>query len=1035
MLIKCKAIRGSEHLHAFLVSSISLLHNSSSGLICLLCWCSFLGCRFRSNVHQYPMFKQTSGYSYSLMDLDAVKVGSELAWCTMQGGEALRELLRLSLDLSVLQRSVLRLSLESFQQEGEVAYLVFVLPDFLPSGQYPCFLTINDNPLPLAAPEAPTTASTRTAEQFNASDTAQAAPLLPPAKEHTFLITVELPIVRLMPQSVELKNLPCGLEDYDTTDYGSTVSEHRPLAAAEGEVLLSLELEGLVYSEAAALLLMFPADLPIYNVSEAVRLFEFDWSRQWESAVIEDRIELRVPTETEPVTLQWVRWDTEVVSDRVITFREEEEDALSDREFVVRVADTVGAVAGPQNRSAFVASANTLLMAVPEFSVGGKQVLHRSGDLQFELLRSGAASHLQSVVQWRIVYLDPLVPEGQDEPVLPGTLPTPLDVSHFAHPPSNISAVFNSTGTVSWPAQSLDLTKPVTVPIDWGAVPYAARWMMVVQLSILFNGQLANDVFTILTLPPPRLQPSTTSLDDQLAVLSPVVSGSTTSLATSTNAILYGVEEGSCPPGTGRTLGTAKGVPVQELLVSASVHSMALQLRHADSDADSDTSDDAFFWMPSLPLFNSSTHSYDLTIPFGYNNASIVLATSEVGYYVLDGCGSENAEPLTAPLSRWSLVSPIETDEKGSTGGKLRQLFWPVLQPEASRCTADVHVCSSDTGPENCAAGTARSTYEATVTWLKDPMLAVIDAVNVTVGDQAAVRVCSSDEEHALEEHTCPEDSLVRPGANSNHPLCAVVECVPHSLVGAGLTYTSGEQIQIAVEPVYAESVRSVSIGQRVFRAQSGSSMAHVAVSFTLFDISDRLSPFVPFFIRWRSKDRTLLDVPITLTLIDGRTSAPLNLLLDIDVQQPPPPPPPQTNITSPKAGAAEKKSDSAAAPADSLSPSGAPMEVSTEGTTVTVVDSNSTSEQAPQPGALVVAADDVSDMGPDGRRRLHDVSSSAPHDQQWLSDPLQNSECSACAEGMFSDRCFSLYRLQQQFSMQLASALLSLVMAFECSC
>ena len=786
------------------------------------------------------------------------------------------------------------------------------------------------------------------------------------------------------------------------------MSDSCPLSAsaAEGELVVSLELGGPVVDEAAVLLVMFPADFPHANVTAAVHEAEFDWSREWEGAAVEDSVELVFPSEAEPVSLQWVRWDADVARARAITFREEEEDAYGGKEFVVRVADTVGAVAGPEHRSAFVSGATPLPIAVPEFSTVGQQLLHRKGDLQFELVRTGSVSPLQSVVQWRIVYLDPPVDSAQDAS---GAVPTSLNAS-FEHPPSNISAVLNSTGTVTWPAQSMETSKQVIVPIDWGAVPYVARWMMVVQLSILFNGQLASDVFSLLSLPPTTTQSSNiSSLHDQLTVLSSAVAGSACVHAATTNAILYGVEEGSCPPGTGRTLGTAKGVPVPELLASPGIHSLALQMLDVDQGAGEGADGDAAFWMPSLPQFNASTHAYALTIPFGYSNVSIVIATSAVGYYVLDGCGNDNGEPVTAPISRQTLASPVEIDEKGNEGGKLRQLLWPVVQPETSRCTAEVHVCSSATGIDNCGSHTADSSYHATVAWLQDPMLAVISAVNVTAGGLEAVRVCSSGGEHALKDHACPQDARVRPGANATHELCAVSECVPHTMVSTGLTYKRGEQIQVAVEPMYAESVRSVSIGQRVFRAQSSSTLGHVAVSFTLFDSSDRLSPFVPFFIRWRSKDRTLLDVPITLTLKDGRTSAPLKLMLDIDVQPAPPPPPtpPNQNLTVPEAGAAQEPGSE---PPPPEVPTGTPLQIVTEGASFAVVQNSSSPEIPRQPGAMVVPADAVSDTDavPADSRKLLDVSSSAPHDQAWAEDPLQNAECSVCVEGTFSDRCCS---------------------------
>lgn len=924
----------------------------------------------------------------------------------MQGGEALRELLQLSVDLSVLQRSVLRLSLDSFKDADEVAYLIFVLPEFLPSGQYPCVLTINGNPLPLAAPKAPSAASTRTAEQFNASDTAQAAPLLQPAREHTFLVNVDLPVVKMLPQTVELQKLRCGLGDYDAEDETEPVSDDCPLSAVDADdTSLTVELDGPVYYEAAALLVMFPVDMAHHDVMYAVQQHEADSDSEWEDADSTRLTELQIPTAEEPVTIQWVRWDAQVMQQRVIKFKLNDEGDSSSTQFVVRVVDTVGAVASPEHRSAFVFATGSSIEATPapEFSVIGQQVLHRDGDLEFQLMRSGEVSPLPSVVQWRIVYLDPPIATiMQDEPLLPGTVPPELDTLTYKHPRSNISAVLNSTGTASWAAHSTDTAKMVSVPINWGAVPYVARWMLAVQLSILFNGKLDNDVFTVLTVPRPITDSNQTTLEDQLAVLSPAVAGVTTSLASSTNAILYGVEADTCPPGTGRTVGNAKGVPMPEVLQSHGIHSMALGLP-ADAPDSSDEAD-AMLWVPSTPLFNSSANSYDLTIPFGYNNASFVIATSAVGHYVLDGCGNSNLEPQTAPVSRVSSASPIEVDEKGPTGGKLRQLFWPVTQPENSRCTAQLHVCSSETGSTDCADNTARSTYEATITWLQDPTLAVIDAVNVTVGDAPAVRVCASDEEHALAEQECPEDALVRPGANSTHETCSVAECVPHSLVSAGLTYSRGEQIQIAVEPMFVDSVRAVSIGQRVFRAQPGEELGDVAVGFTLFDSSDRLSPFVPFFIQWRSKDRTVLDVPITLTLTDGRTTAPLNLLLDIDVLQPPPAPESASfdanSTTTPESGGVGDLSD------DLLSPSAAPVEVITEGTSVSIIDSSPAAQLAEDAGGLVVPAEDIADTGA-VFRKLHDVSSSAPHDQQWLNDPLNNAQCSVCAEGLFSDRCY----------------------------
>jgi hypothetical protein len=304
---------------------------------------------------------------------------------------------------------------------------------------------------------------------------------------------------------------------------------------------------------------------------------------------------------------------------------------------------------------------------------------------------------------------------------------------------------------------------------------------------------------------------------------------------------------------------------------------------------------------------------------------------------------------------------------------------WRLEKPLSARCTVKVHVCRSP----DCS--TALSTYSLRVKWLDDPKLARIDRVNVTVAEKTAT-VCAYDAKDFKPEQ-CASEARIYPGRNSTSGACSIALCTPHSVLTAGVEYRRGERIRITVRPYPSGRLGWVSIGQRIIQMSSlgegQETFQEVQVSFSLFDSADRLSPFVPFFIRQRSRNRMLLDVPITVTLEDGITSAPLILTLDVDLKLigRKTPPPPLLKAIAPAASSRDLMPSKATAPAGAA-----------------VVD-------VPPPYGVVMESTRVQVVASPPSRRLQEISSSAPGDQPWISNPLDNTACSACQAGTFSYR------------------------------
>jgi hypothetical protein len=297
----------------------------------------------------------------------------------------LQELLQLSLDLTVLQRSVVRLPLDGFSNTDDLAFASFALPELLPGGEYPAVLTVNSSPVPLAATFVETPESephTRTSDLFNATDSARAAPLLQPSQEHTFLISVRLPSVRLSPPQVNLLTALCASED-SGSDLGSCedIGDHteRPLL---------LELSGDLSYEAAVLLAVFPAGLPDSEVVAAASAFDEEWFDS--SASAGGVVALPLPsTADEPVALQWVRWNTEAPRARVMLLSTAgAAPAGAEEHYVLRIVDSVGAVPDAVAQSALLTTAEP--PPVPEFAVRGQQVLWRGSALEYHGARHPA---------------------------------------------------------------------------------------------------------------------------------------------------------------------------------------------------------------------------------------------------------------------------------------------------------------------------------------------------------------------------------------------------------------------------------------------------------------------------------------------------------------------------------------------------------------------------------------------------------------------------------------------------------------------
>lgn len=871
--------------------------------------------------------------------------------------ERISSALQLELDMSVIGLDTVSLP-GSVKFAKNSATASFRLPQLLPNGRYPCVMTISGHPVRLAQlqPSSPEEGpQTRAQDRFNSSETAEAAPLLQPVEHYTFMVSVSVPTVMLAPAAVSILDLSscdsvqgdegCG----DTGGAGGLDAGRR-----SSQLWLSLQGEQ-VHGHASALLAISIGSVSVTEAAIIAAVRERDVL-----VTTDEMVMLPQPSLLEGgVSLLWVQWDETSSLSRRLLFHHSD-DPYPDEGYFVRVFRAIAASVDRGVQSAWVAPpGGDVAGRPPVFSAHGRIVAHRGDNVSFRVQRQGPPSERESRVLWRLVYLDPAskseLARGVGGMISDGTTSG-----------KGVNAL-KRAGTVKWPPGKTEQVQ-VDVPVVWDAVPYTARWMLAVRLSARQNGAVVSTDLVAPSVPPvtapPTVAPPSQHMTDQMNGISSVVAGDTDSEATAVHAIVYGAPEGTCAPSTARVSGSAVEPPMAiGLSGTHAIRGISLQVSRQEGAARGA----GRRFVQTAPPFDGRARVYSALVPFSMPHAAVAVSASVAETLFLQGCGvtTQAAAPQTLNAT--------------SASGVVHHV-WPLERPSTgSKCTAVVHSCTGTHSAKGACPRGAR-TDSVQVHWLDDPAFAQIESVNVTVGGKTG-QVCSS--RSAVQAQACGSESAIRPATDSDNGRCAVSACQPHTFVNTSLVYHRSETIKIAVQPRQSGRVASVSIGQRVFRTSAEGELDRVSVSFKLFDASDRLSPFVPFFIRQRTRDRTMLDVPIMLALADGITAVPYTLLLDIAVL--------------PRRGAAPPQQPPAF---DSVAANGGADPVSVEvvaesGHVFFLTDGIATAEAPIDVTAVSL-----------GQRRLLDVSMAAPGHQAWLEDPLDNPQCEACPEGFFSNKC-----------------------------
>eukprot|EP00892_Ulva_mutabilis_P000525 jgi/Ulvmu1/10473/UM064_0010.1 len=861
--------------------------------------------------------------------------------------------LKLELDMSVIGENTVSLP-GSVSFSKDVATATFRLPQMLPNGRYPCVLSISGHPVRLNEShpdDEDESLQTRAQDRFNSSDSAQVLPLTQPVASHTFIVSVSAPSVLLAPSSMSASDLiQCGDDEDDTEGCLNAIDTP---TADMSQLWLSLKGQQ-VHGHVSVLLSMTVGNASVNEATILSAVKDRDIL-----STTDDVVMLPLPSiEEAGVSLLWVQWDDSTARARRLLFEMSDVPFPEDGCFV-RIFRAISATVDLSLQSTWIAPPERVLpVAPPEFFVQGLLVAHRGDNVTFHVGRCGPPSEQESRVLWRLVYLDPA--SDSELPIGVGGM---LDVG--TRPGTGVDAL-NRAGTLHWlPGDSRDLVT-VTVPVAWGVVPYSARWMLAVRLAARQNGAVASGEFVPPRAPLPRQAAPAAApsqqLTDQLNGFTPAVAGDTDWEAAAVHAIVYGVRDGACPPSTGRVGGTVRSPPVVNGLSSShTIRGISLQVStHKDSVSGGEQQ-----FVQTAPPFGGPEGTLTALVPHDMPHAAITVSALRREAVLMHGCGT--SEPAAAP-QRWNSSTVSDTTNH----------LWHLQRPEnSSSCTAVLRSCAgtaSDT--QTCLRGDRSD--KVRVRWLDDASLARIDSVNVTIGGDTWEACGSGGSGRAYMYR-----NATVPGTGSSAEEVIMEECRPHAFVNTSLVYHRGETIKIAVQPVQSGRVASVSIGQRVFRADSQGELGRVSVAFRLFDASDRLSPFVPFVIRQRTRDRTVLDVPIMLTLADGITAVPFTLLLDITVRpRRPAPLPVPPHATTPVV----RSSGSEGIPVS--------VEVVAESGHVSFLTNGVATAEAPI---------DVTASHP-GSRRLLDVSTAAPEGQAWLDDPLKNEQCEACPEGFFSD-------------------------------
>ena len=603
-------------------------------------------------------------------------------------------------------------------------------------------------------------------------------------------------------------------------------------------------------------------------------------------------------------------------------------DADVSRPLVVRIESAAGAAISARHQAALVqSSGGDATMAQPLFVVSGGHVVHRGGKLQFVVTRSGGASDLPSTVAWRIVPVDT---SAQNRLSLAMASELWDAAVTGSQPAESLQAALGggAHGTLTWLAGNKTDSKSVTAAINWSAVPYSARALLTVQLSIVSNGRLGHDAG--------RMGRSRAE-----AWLS---SNSSNAAEQSWHAVVYGVPQDASPLGYRRVSGGPVAIPLPERLPDSELTSRGLLgffavSSNSGSNSSSVGASGAIaidresamlrFTAPTPP-YNGRRQAYALAFPHDDANAHVALVIDKASAVAVRGCTT--VHDATNKVT-WAKDSPSLPGLAASA----KVVQWqPTLQAGAS-CTAHIEVCRPGSEANSCQqAQRHRHSFQLTVTRLADPALAALASVRLSVagesgpvcGQQAAATADSGKFSSAANssQEACNVHSRARINADPS-AACEVPRCAAVNALRATVLYQPGESIEVAVAPLPAAATGStLTIGQRKFRftandTTSGSSRHHskaltgnvtgaaatkhhqqqvvAKASFTLFDEFDVLSPFMPFVMRRRSAHAAIVDVPMTLTLPDGMTSMQQTLTLLVNVTNtplPPPPPPPHSH-------------------------------------------------------------------------------------------------------------------------------------------
>lgn len=213
-----------------------------------------------------------------------------------------------------------------------------------------------------------------------------------------------------------------------------------------------------------------------------------------------------------------------------------------------------------------------------------------------QVTRSGAASLLPSVVAWTVSALDDAAITAASESNTPQLLLQALP--NIYAPPTNLTAVFGpAAGSLVWAAGSTDAQRSVSLPIDWDAVPYSARWQLALQLSPIWNAQVA--------------APAAAASSTATALLQGFDSGSDVQPRSDVQGLVYGVAQGTCPPGGHRVGGGTHNIPVLANAEPGDVmRGIMLRSRPANATATAT-------YVPPTPAFFQNVTDYAAVVQFG----------------------------------------------------------------------------------------------------------------------------------------------------------------------------------------------------------------------------------------------------------------------------------------------------------------------------------------------------------------------------------------------------------------------------------